>query len=41
LRLELNRLEELKRINIEKFIANIRAELDKLWDQCYYSQPQR
>lgn len=41
LREELARLEEMKRGNMEQFITNIRAELERLWDQCYYSQAQR
>ena len=38
---EISRLEELKRANIEKFINNIRNELDTLWTDCYYSEQQR
>ncbi len=38
---EVGRLEELKRANVEKFITNIRAELELLWEQCYYSEAQR
>lgn len=41
LRAELSRLEEVKRDNVEKFVTNIRAEIEELWDQCYYSQAQR
>jgi len=38
---EIERLEELKRANIEGFIINIRNELHKLWDDCYYSNDQK
>jgi len=38
---EIMRLEEIRRANIEKFIWNIRKELDLLWDKCYYSEGQR
>jgi len=38
---EISRLEEIRRANIEKFIWNIRKELDLLWDKCYYSETQR
>ena len=41
LRAELSRLEEVKRDNVEKFVTNIRTEIEELWDQCYYSQAQR
>jgi hypothetical protein len=41
LRQEIQRLEEVKRANMQQFVTSIRAELLALWDQCYYSQSQR
>ncbi|XP_023336270.1 protein regulator of cytokinesis 1 [Eurytemora carolleeae] len=41
LKAEIVRLEEIKRANIEKFIINIRDELNVLWDDCFYSEEQR
>lgn len=41
LQLEIERLEEIKRANIEKFINTLRNELHKLWDRCFYSPDQR
>lgn len=41
LHLEIKRLEEIKKANIEKFVTALRSELDKLWDDCFYSQEQR
>jgi hypothetical protein len=38
---EVERLEELKKANIEKFVINLRDELHQLWDECYYSEQQR
>jgi len=38
---ELARLEELKRKHMEKFVVNLRKELDSLWNKCYYSVEQR
>jgi Ase1/PRC1/MAP65 family protein len=35
------RLEEIKKANIEKFVINLRDELHQLWDECYYSEQQR
>ena len=41
LKLEIERLEEIKKANIEKFIINLRNELHGLWDNCFYSPEQR
>ncbi|XP_031242983.1 protein regulator of cytokinesis 1 isoform X2 [Mastomys coucha] len=41
LKLELDRLEELKMQNIKQVIETIRVELAQFWDQCFYSQEQR
>lgn len=41
LRLEIARLEEIKKANIEKFVTVLRNELHKSWDDCFYSQQQR
>ena len=41
LKAEIDRLEKIKSANIEKFIINIRDELNQLWDECYYSEAQR
>jgi len=41
LKLEIERLEEIKKANIEKFIINLRNELHDLWDKCFYSKKQR
>lgn len=38
---EINRLEEIKKANIEKFVNNLRNELHSLWDKCFYSPDQR
>jgi hypothetical protein len=38
---EISRLEEIKKANIEKFVTNLRNELHRLWDDCYYSEKQR
>ncbi|XP_065071475.1 protein regulator of cytokinesis 1-like isoform X1 [Rhopilema esculentum] len=38
---ELSRLQELKRQHMQKFVDNLRKELDALWDKCYYSSEQR
>ena len=38
---EVERLEELKKANIEKFVTNLRDELHQLWDECYFSEKQR
>ena len=38
---ELSRLEDLKRVNMQKFIEATRAELAKVWDQCFFGQYQR
>jgi hypothetical protein len=38
---EICRLEEIKKANIEKFVTNLRNELHRLWDDCYYSEKQR
>ncbi|KAK3525779.1 hypothetical protein QTP70_007541 [Hemibagrus guttatus] len=41
LRIEVDRLEELKMKNIQNFIESIRAEIEILWEKCYYSLDQR
>jgi len=41
LRDEVERLEEIKKANIEKFVNTLRNELHKLWDLCFYSPAQR
>ncbi|NP_001369316.1 protein regulator of cytokinesis 1 isoform 7 [Mus musculus] len=41
LKLEVDRLEELKMQNIKQVIEKIRVELAQFWDQCFYSQEQR
>lgn len=41
LKLEVDRLEELKIQNIKQVIETIRVELAQFWDQCFYSQEQR
>ena len=38
---ELIRLEELKRVNMQKFIEATRVELVKVWDQCFFGHHQR
>uniref|UniRef100_A0A8V0X4D4 Protein regulator of cytokinesis 1 n=1 Tax=Gallus gallus TaxID=9031 RepID=A0A8V0X4D4_CHICK len=41
LKLEVERLEELKLQNIKSVVQAIRAELAEYWDKCFYSQQQR
>merc|ERR1719450_1544840 len=41
MRLEIDRLEEIKKANIEQFIINLRNELHAIWDECFYSPDQR
>merc|ERR1719445_19297 len=41
LQFEVDRLEELKKANIEQFIINLRNELNDLWDRCFYSENQK
>uniref|UniRef100_A0A8C2BNN7 Protein regulator of cytokinesis 1a n=1 Tax=Cyprinus carpio TaxID=7962 RepID=A0A8C2BNN7_CYPCA len=41
LQAELQRLEELKKKNIERVIHTIRSEIVKFWEKCYYSPEQR
>ncbi|KAL0155961.1 hypothetical protein M9458_050224, partial [Cirrhinus mrigala] len=41
LQAELQRLEELKKQNIERVICTIRSEIVKFWENCYYSLEQR
>ena len=41
LKIELARLEELKRQHMQKFVMNLRKELDALWDKCYFSAERR
>ena len=38
---ELQRLEELKRANMRKFIESTRSELVKVWDRCLFGAHQR
>ncbi|XP_047133005.1 protein regulator of cytokinesis 1 isoform X1 [Hydra vulgaris] len=38
---EISRLEELKRLHMQKFIESIRKELAFLWDKCYFGEEQR
>merc|ERR1719219_1440388 len=40
LQLEVDRLEEIKKENIEQFIINLRNELHALWEQCFYCSEQ-
>lgn len=40
LHLEVERLEIIKKENIEQFIINLRDELHSLWEQCFYSSDQ-
>ncbi|XP_052528630.1 protein regulator of cytokinesis 1 isoform X4 [Tympanuchus pallidicinctus] len=41
LKLEVDRLEELKLQNMKSVVQAIRAELAEYWDKCFYSQEQR
>jgi len=41
LHLEIERLEEIKKANIEKFVTTLRDELHRVWDECFYSLEQR
>ncbi|XP_048811668.1 protein regulator of cytokinesis 1 isoform X3 [Lagopus muta] len=41
LKLEVDRLEELKLQNMKSVVQAIRVELAKYWDKCFYSQEQR
>merc|ERR1719342_527095 len=41
MKIEVDRLEEIKKANIEQFIINLRDELHGIWDDCYYSPDQR
>ncbi|XP_016408696.1 protein regulator of cytokinesis 1-like isoform X1 [Sinocyclocheilus rhinocerous] len=41
LQVELQRLEELKKKNIERVIHTIRSEIVKFWEKCYYSPEHR
>lgn len=41
LQAELQRLEDLKKKNIERVIRTIRSEIVKFWEKCYYSLEQR
>ena len=38
---EVERLQELKRQHMQKFIDSIRKELLALWDKCYLGEEQR
>jgi len=38
---EIDRLEEIKKANLEKFVITLRNELHSLWDDCFYSPEQR
>lgn len=41
LQFEVDRLEELKKANIEQFIVNLRNELHEIWDRCFFSENQK
>jgi len=41
LREEVQRLDDIKKANIERFVNNLRNELHSLWDLCFYSAGQR
>ncbi|XP_060770354.1 protein regulator of cytokinesis 1a isoform X2 [Neoarius graeffei] len=41
LRVEVERLEELKMNNIQTVIESLRAEIEILWEKCFYSLDQR
>ena len=41
LHIEIARLEEIKKANIEKFVNTLRNELHGIWDDCFYSPDQR
>ena len=41
MKLEIERLEEVKKANIEQFIINLRNELHDVWDKCFFSPEQR
>jgi len=41
LHLEIARLEEIKKANIEKFVTKLRNDLHKCWNDCFYSTQQR
>lgn len=41
LQTEVDRLDELKKQNMAKFVAATRAELHKIWDLCFYGSEQR
>ena len=37
----MKRLNELKKVNMAKFVQATREELSKIWDKCYYGNSQR
>ncbi|XP_043201275.1 protein regulator of cytokinesis 1-like isoform X1 [Amphibalanus amphitrite] len=41
LREEVNKQEELKRQNVEKFVRALRVEIAEMWEKCFYSAEQR
>lgn len=41
LRVEVERLEELKMNSIQTVIESLRAEIEILWEKCFYSLDQR
>jgi len=41
LQAEVDRLNELKRQNMSRFVEATRAELHKIWDLCFYGTEQR
>lgn len=41
LQAEVDRLNELKKQNMAKFVQATRAELHKIWDLCFYGSEQR
>ena len=41
LREEVDKQEELKRQNVEKFVRALRQEISEMWERCFYSAQQR
>ena len=41
LREEVDKQEELKRQNVEKFVRALRQEISEMWERCFYSAEQR
>ena len=40
-RKELERLEELKKANMTRFIGHLKTELEDWWERCYISEEDR